>query len=391
LIRRLAPSYRLGSTPLARPKDNIVIIIMESVSAEFLGYKNEEPGYMPFLDSLAKQSLFFENSFTNGKNSVHAVPSIFLGFPSFLNTPFMTSIYQNRPLNGLGTILKKHGYETAFFHGGMNGTMFFDGSSRIAGLDKFFGLNEFPSGRKHFDGVWGIPDHMYFSYFCDELGKLKAPFVAGLFTLSSHFPYTIPPQYQNRFPKGKLAIHESIGYLDESLRLFFEKAKTMPWYDSTLFVLVADHPQKHTTKKYSSYLGVNRIPHMYFHPKISKWTGIDTKKIVQQTDIFASVLDFVGIPEKNVLFFSHSVFDKDFGGRAFFKVHSNNILVRPNEYAVLDTVSDTAKVYDFSDWNRQNEITNSATREEATQEVKLWRQYFSQGMRSPEWYEWSPH
>ena len=64
---------------------------------------------------------------------------------------------------------------------------------------------------------------------------MNEPFFTSIFTLSSHQPYSIPKQYQNKFGKGTLKIHESIGYVDESLKEFFDKASKQSWYENTLF------------------------------------------------------------------------------------------------------------------------------------------------------------
>ena len=62
----------------------------------------------------------------------------------------------------------------------------------------------------------------------------------AVFTLSTHNPYQIPPQYEGVLPKGELPIHQTVAYFDRALEKFFETAATMPWYKHTLFVITGD-------------------------------------------------------------------------------------------------------------------------------------------------------
>ncbi|MCB0350627.1 MAG: sulfatase-like hydrolase/transferase, partial [Bdellovibrionales bacterium] len=105
-------------------KQNVVIIIVESLALEYMGAANDGHGYTPFIDSLAQKGVFFTNAFANGRRSLEAVPSILASAPSLLNDPFLTSSYQGSKVIGLGQILTSHGYTTSFFHGAVNGSMF---------------------------------------------------------------------------------------------------------------------------------------------------------------------------------------------------------------------------------------------------------------------------
>ena len=70
---------------------NIVIIILESFSKEYVGYYNDGKGYTPFLDSLISHSLVMERAFSNGVKSIEALPSIISSIPTLMNNPFITS------------------------------------------------------------------------------------------------------------------------------------------------------------------------------------------------------------------------------------------------------------------------------------------------------------
>tara|TARA_Y100000780_G_scaffold232300_1_gene262514 strand:+ start:1086 stop:2930 length:1845 start_codon:yes stop_codon:yes gene_type:complete len=311
---------------LGLKEQNVVIIIVESLSQEYV-----EEGFTPFFSKLAEKGVYFNKNFANGRRSIEALPSIMTSFPSIIGTPIYQSQYQSNQFYPLPRALKEEGYSTSFFHGGKRGTMDFDAYCYSIGFEKYFALEDYPN-QSHYDGHWGVYDHHYLNYVVDELDRHKEPFFSGIFTLSSHQPYSIPDELKGKFPKGNLPIHESIGYADYALSKFFEKAKDKPWFKNTLFVITADHTQKLKSKKYQTLLGRYRVPLMFFHPSFDLKT-VNNNKITQHADILPSVLDFLKINHEKRLYFGSSVFNKDEGRMINFNsgghfLLSNNALVR---------------------------------------------------------------
>lgn len=295
-------------TAFQKKKDNVVILIMESFSYEFIGTLNGGKTYTPFLDSLMSQSLYFENGFANCRKSIEGIPAILAGFPSLANDSYISSRYAGNRLEALPYILGENGYTTAFFHGGKNGTMGFDEFSRAAGIKYYFGLNEY-KGPKAFDGNWGIFDNEFLAYSAEEMSKLKAPFFSAIFTLSSHHPYTIPANFENLIPKNEVPQLRAIRYSDMALRNFFIEARKQPWFNSTLFVIVADHTAKIIDNRYNNPVGTYRIPVIFYRPGDPALIG-RRDDIVQQTDIMPSVLNYLGI-ERPFVSYGSSIFDKE--------------------------------------------------------------------------------
>ena len=176
-------------------KNNVVIIIMESLSKEFVGFYNNH-NLTPFLDSLAKHSLIFNNAFSNGLRSIEALPAITASIPTLSNTPFISSVYAQNTFNALPYLLKKNGYSTSFFHGGTRGTMGFYGFAKKAGFQNYYGLEEYDN-MDDYDGTWGIYDHSFLEYFSKKLSEKKEPFLSTFFSLSAHPPYNIPEKYKS--------------------------------------------------------------------------------------------------------------------------------------------------------------------------------------------------
>jgi len=301
-----SPVHCYASNQPFQPK-NVVIFILESFGREYSGLLNSGVGYMPNLDSIMQCGLTFRNGFANGKRSIDAVPSLLSGIPEIMESAFVTSSYSGNPIESIGDLLKKKGYHTAFYHGGKNGTMGFDTFVTLAGIEKYYGLNEYPDADRDFDGNWGIYDEPYLQYFCKELTQTPKPFFATVFTLSSHHPYSIPEKYAGKFPKGNLVNLESIGYADFALGEFFRTASKQPWFKNTLFVFSADHTAQSELAFYKTDVGKYAIPICFYSPGDTLLTGF-SDEICQQTDVFPSIMDYLHYKEPFVAFGS-SVFD----------------------------------------------------------------------------------
>ncbi len=164
---------------------NVVTIIMESMSKEYIGALNHlHQTHTPFLDSLITQSLVFDNAFSDGKKSIEGIPAVTSSLPSWMNTAFITSPYSEDQSTCMADLLNKQGYTTAFFHGGHNGTMGFDVFCKRGGFKYYYGMKEYPD-KKDYDGNWGIWDEQYFQYFAKNLDTLHRPFYAAIFSISS--------------------------------------------------------------------------------------------------------------------------------------------------------------------------------------------------------------
>ncbi len=298
--------------------DNIVIIILESFAREYVGSLNKDldngtyRGYSPFLDSLISKSLTFDVTIANGKKSIDALPSIFASIPS-LETPYTISHYANNAIKGLPALLKDKGYYSAFFHGAPNGSMGFDSFTRMVGFDDYFGLDEY-ADTKDFDGIWGVWDEPFLNFFARKLNTFRQPFIASVFTVSSHHPFKVPEDYKNKFPKGPAPILEVVGYTDYALRNFFRQAAMQSWFKNTIFIITADHTNESIHKEFQNNFGSYCVPIIFFKPD-SDMQGI-RNRIAQQIDIMPSVLSYLNF-EGEYVAFGNNLFDESEESFAF--------------------------------------------------------------------------
>ncbi len=267
---------------------NIVVIILESFSAEYIGNFNNGKGFTPFLDSLMQFSTVYTEAFANGKRSIDGIPCVTASIPNLMDEPFITSNWNSNRINSLASILKSKGYTSGFFHGGNNGTMGFDNFSKLAGFDKYYGRNEYDGPDTDYDGHWGIFDEPNYQFMIRTINNWKKPFTSTFFSLSSHHPYTIPAQYKGKFPSGSLPILQGVAYADFALQTFFHAASKQTWYSNTIFILTADHTGPAESEYYSGRIGIYHVPIVIFDPTSSKKNWITTT--AQQTDIIPTAL-----------------------------------------------------------------------------------------------------
>ena len=293
---------------------NVVILIWESFGKEMVGGYNHDlengtyKGYTPFIDSLMQHSKVNWYSFANGAKSIEAIPSVLTSIPG-IKEPFVTMRYTDNKLPSFPQILKGKGYSTSFFHGAPNGSMGFQAFVNLIGVEKYYGKTEYNKDADY-DGIWGIWDEEFLQFWADKMGTFKEPFMSTLFTVSSHDPYKVPQRYEGKFPKGPLPVYQTMGYTDFALRKFFAKAKTMPWYKNTLFVITADHAATFAHyPQYQTSVGNFSIPILFYAPGDSTVTGRDDTTLVQQIDVMPSVLSYLHY-DKPYFAFGKNIFQK---------------------------------------------------------------------------------
>ncbi|HKB45598.1 MAG TPA: sulfatase-like hydrolase/transferase [Chitinophagaceae bacterium] len=305
LLESVFNPLRVPNDTAASKSQNVVVVILESFSKEFIGVYNKDidngkyKGYTPFLDSLISVSRAYQYSLANGRKSIDAMPSVISSIPS-IEVPYVLSHFSGNKVNSLASLLKEKGYYTAFFHGAPNGSMGFDAFANLSGFDNYFGKTEY-NNDDDFDGIWGIWDEPFLQFYAKKMNSFKEPFFTTLFTVSSHHPYSLPRDYENKFKGGPKLVHRTIEYTDLALKQFFKSASKMSWFKNTLFVITADHASAEiVVPEYNSAWGYFSIPIFFYQP--GQNGGGLRPEIVQQIDIMPSVLGYLHFDRPYVAF-----------------------------------------------------------------------------------------
>ncbi len=360
---------------------NLVILLVESLASEYVGVLNQGKGYTPFLDELSKEATLFENNFANGRRSIEAVPAIVCGFPSLMGKALLLSPYQGLDLNCLPKMAGESGYSTHFFHGAYNGSMHFDSFSARAGFQNYFGFDEY--GRpEDSDGSWGIYDEPMLQFMVEKLNTSTQPFMAMLFTLTSHNPYPIPPKYRGQFPEGELEIHASIGYADMALKKFFEAAEKTQWHEKTIYVITGDHTQKSVDPRYRSVGAAYRVPLWIYVPGI-KLEPENPGRFTQHVDLLPTLAALIQLPHQPRLKFGQNIFSVG-AGLVFNGDERSHWLLEPHQYTEYTSADGRflGAPFDSKTWQlgqvQPIEAHNAA--HEAAERLKAILDYHNQGV-----------
>lgn len=273
-------------------KPNIVIIIMEAMSAAKMTRHGNVNNMTPFLDSLSYQSYYFENIYTAGKHTFNGVFSTLFSFPA---------IYRQHPLktisnyNGIGTTLRNHGYSTTYFTTHDSQFDNVEGFLRANDFENIISQANFPVNEVK--TTLGVPDDFMFDFSIPIIDKLHndgRPFLVAYMTASDHGPYYIPDYFR---PKNTEIKQQIVEYADWSLQKFIASASKKEWFSNTIFVFIADHGAA-IKAPYDISLDYHHSPLIFYAPDIlGKPKMFDC--IGGQIDVFPSIMGMLKLPYVN--------------------------------------------------------------------------------------------
>ncbi len=274
---------------LTTTKPNIVLIILESWSADLIESIGGEPGITPEFHELEKTGILFTNMYATGPRSEQAMGSIFSGFPAH---PISSVTVQPEKFSKLHTIthsLIENDYSTSFYFGGQ---------LRYGNIKGYILHNGFTKVVEHTDfgsdvirGKLGVHDEFVLSRQLTDLNNEKEPFFSALFTLSSHSPYDQPMENVFDWGGNENNYINSAYYTDRCLGNYFREAKNQPWYKNTLFIIVADH--SHNSYRNWSFTtpAYHKIPMLFYGDVIKEeYRGLKVQRLSNQMDLATTLM-----------------------------------------------------------------------------------------------------
>lgn len=282
------------ATPLSRQiigdsnaiKPNIVVVMMERMSAYNMEYFGNQNNMTPFLDSMAHESLFFDHFYTAGIHTFNGVFSTLYSYPALYRQHTMKIL---RSYDGIAHALKAKGYSTTYFtpHDSQHDNI--EGFLRNNDFDEIISEANYPSAEVKTN--MGVPDDYLFRYAIPHLNNLAAsgkPFFSAFMTGSNHGPYYVPEYFQSDRTDPK---EQVVQYADWSLRRFLNLAKQQAWFENTLFVFLADHGFR--------LAPVYDVPLNYFHSPLifympSRILPKKEHKMASQVDVFPTIMGLIG-------------------------------------------------------------------------------------------------
>ena len=317
---------------LTTSNPNIVIIILESHTADVVGALGGEKNVSPNIDSLSEDALLFENIYSSGGRTDQGIVSVLNGWPATPYHSIMRSTEKSKLLPSMPKDFKAKGYRTSFYYGGESNFSNMNVYLLNQGFDKIFDESSFPSGTAH--GKWGIYDQYLFAQQEKDLRNSTQPFFSVMMTLSTHEPFDIPGQSRFKGNSEANLFRNAAAYTDSCLGAYLHSVKKEPWYPNTLFIIVADHG--HRLPKYRSELQpeTRHIPLLFYGNVIKpEYRGKRISALGSHHDIAKTLLSQINMPSiayawsKNLL--SQAV--KNF---AYYQIESVVGWIEDKEYVV---------------------------------------------------------
>jgi phosphoglycerol transferase MdoB-like AlkP superfamily enzyme len=281
---------------------NVVLVSVESYSAEFMAAFGNKQGLTPYTDKLASEGLLFTHLYATGTRTVRGLEALTLSVPP---TPGHSIVKRpdNAHLFTVGEVFKQAGYEPLYLYGGYgyfdNMTTFFAGNDYTV-IDR----TALKAEEVHFENVWGVADEDLYTLTLRELDRRHAAgvkFFAHVMTTSNHRPFT--------YPEGRIDIPSKTGrdggvkYTDWAIGNFIERARSRPWFADTVFVIVADHTHKGRGRQELPPENYH-IPLIIFAPAHVKPGRVDT--LASQIDVAPTLLGLLNFSYRSK-FFGHDI------------------------------------------------------------------------------------
>ncbi len=341
----IARKIEYDSSQLNKP--NVIIIIMESMSAAKMKRHGNKDNLTPFLDSLSYQSYYFEHIYSAGMHTFNGIFATLFSFPA---------LYRQHPLKamkkymGIATTLKNIGYSTTYFttHDGQ-----FDnvaGFLRANDFENIISQSDYPLNEVK--TTLGVPDDYMFRYsipLINKLYKQGKPFFVAFMTASDHGPYYLPEYFHPKTHKIKKQIVE---YADWSLKQFIKLASKTDWFDNTIFVFIADHGAA-LNVNYDIALNYHHEPLIIYAPKILHPKLFS--KIGGQIDVFPTIM---GILKQSYINNTLGI-DLIHENRPYIFINADDkVGVLDNKFFLILKKSGDKALYKYNNLDKTNYILN---------------------------------
>ncbi|MDR1182070.1 MAG: LTA synthase family protein, partial [Bacteroidales bacterium] len=294
-VKQLQAAEQDSTISVLKQKDiNIVILLLESWTADVIEFFNGNNEITPHFSSLAKEGIFFSHFYANGHRSQQAICSILSGFPSIPNYDITDNHSKYGRLPSFADRLHEKGYHTSFYFGGNLDYGNIRAFLLHANLDEI--VEESNIDRTIPRGKLGIHDQYMFAHHLKSLKKQKEPFFTVLFTLSSHSPYDEPKNVEPlKWDSAEIKYLNAVKYTDYWLGQYFDSVKNQPWYQNTLFILVADHSHpSHIDRSYYEK-DYQRIPMLWYGNVLKdEFKGVQYDIIGSHVDVPKTLLSQLG-------------------------------------------------------------------------------------------------
>ena len=321
---------------LKTQRPNVVLILLESFLSQAMGTLGGIEGVAENLDSLGANGVLFTNFYANSFRTDRGIVSVLSGYPAQPTNSIMKYPRKSQDLPAISKSLARNGYNLQYIYGGDANFTNMRSYLTAMGFEKIISDADFPISQKM--SKWGAHDDVMFDKIATRLeaGEEQEPFLKVIQTSSSHEPFEIPG-----FNKLEDVRLNSIAYTDSCLQVFINRYRNTPYWDNTLFILVADHAMQYPVDIDIFSSQRYRIPLVFYGEALAR-KGVKIETVGSQIDIAATLLGQMGIDHTDFLF-SKDMLNPANPHFAFFTVPDAFGIVTEQGEVVFDNVSE--KIY----------------------------------------------
>lgn len=321
-------------------RPNIVLIIMESFTADVVAELDGESGVTPNFSQLIKEGLLFNHIYSASDRTDKGLVGILSGFPSQAIRSIIKENDKQERLPSISQELFKNKYQTSFFYGGDTGFSNFKSYLLSHQYQKIIDIKSFK--KEEIGSEWGVYDDVTFQKQLQYLNQQKQPFFSTLLTLSNHEPFDLPKKGKFGSNTVENKFRSTSFYTDEALADYVKEAKKQPWYANTLFIIIADHGHRLP-------MSINEInnPERYHIPLLffggalkEEFKGRKIEKYGSQVDVASTLLQQINIPD-TAFHFSKNLLNPANKGFAFYSWDNGFGYIDKDKSVSFDPIGNT--------------------------------------------------
>lgn len=314
---------------IPRQDVNVVLITVESLSASFMQHYGNTQNITPTLDALYEKSIVFDSLYAVGNRTVRGLEALSLCIPPSAGESIVKRQDNNMGSRSLGYLLHEIGYETQFIYGGDS---YFDNMGDYFGSNSYTVIDrkQMDDNEVTFSNIWGVCDEDTYRHALRVFDENQKPFFAQIMTVSNHRPYT--------YPDGKITFEgnsksrpAAVKYTDFAIGQFLHDAESHPWFNNTIFIIIADHCAS-SAGKTSIPVDKYHIPCIIYAPKMISPCRVT--KTCSQIDIIPTLLAMLHTSQPTQ-FAGRNIFADDYTPRAFMATYQDLGFLQDDVLTVL--------------------------------------------------------
>lgn len=324
---------------------NILLILLESFSANAVGALGGEGNATPQLDRLSKEGIFFTQMYANSFRTDRGIVSTLNGYPAQPTTSIMKYPAKSQTLPSIAQTLTENGYQADMLYGGDINFTNMQSYFFASGYKKIIADRDFPLSVRL--SKWGADDDVTFPALLESIKQADntQPWFKTFLTLSSHEPFDVPYHHLED------PYLNAVAYTDSCLGSFIDSLSLLPVWKNTLVILVSDHGYLYppTLKQYAPER--QHIPMLWLGGALVAPHVVET--ITSQNDLPATLLAQLSL-DASAFGFSKNIFNPQLTPYVFYTFNNGFGWIDASGTSVYNAESDQPLI--------ETPITNSDTR-----------------------------